>query len=226
MEKTNLNDKLSGKLKFQLINNPDFEKSIASPDQVQSELFEIEKQIIEQKIPVDIGVATDDHLKQRENVSFVEFRRGSSSRKPGYILAAWSFFSALCDTLINFGMACLFMVASSLVMQSQSDQVFEFFQDSFPIIFILLFMAFQSLYMLVTRAFIGASLGEWASGIRLGSVKDRLDSFYVARVFGRSLMVFCTGIITLPVLSLLIGKDAAGFLSGIYLVKIDYKNHV
>jgi hypothetical protein len=226
MDKTKNNDKFTDKLKFQLINNPDFEKKVVQPGLVENELFEIEKQIIEQKIPIDLGVATDEHIKQRENVSFVEFRRGSSSRKPGYVLAAWSFFSALCDTLINFGIACLFMVASSLVMQRQSEEVFEFFQDSFPIIFILLFMAFQSLYMLLTRAFIGASLGEWASGIRLGSVKDRLDSFYIARVFGRSLMVFCTGIFVLPILSLLIGKDAAGFLSGIYLVKIDHKNHV
>ena len=207
-----------------IIPSQDFEKSPAS-DKISNELFEIEKQIIEKRIPMDVGVATEDHINELENLRFVEFRRGSS-RRPGYALAGWSLVSSVCDTLISFALVCFFMMAGSWVLQAPAREVFGFFQYSFAFVFGFFWVGMQTVYMVITRAFLGASLGEWACGLRLGSVQDRAGSFYVLRVFMRCLMVFVSGLVLLPVLSVMLGKDLAGYFSGINLVKIDFKNHV
>jgi hypothetical protein len=73
------------------------------------------------------------------------------------------------------------------------------------------------LYLITTRAFLGCSIGEGACGLRLGKPLERQASNYVLRVILRNTVVVVTGVVVLPVLSLLTRKDLQGLISGVSL---------
>ena len=63
----------------------------------------------------------------------------------------------------------------------------------------------------------GNSIGDWACGIEVGSKAQRSLSGFPLRVVLRTGLIFLTGIILLPILSLLSGFDVAGRISGTQL---------
>jgi hypothetical protein len=83
----------------------------------------------------------------------------------------------------------------------------------------LLFIAVTFVYMVVNRAFLGYTPGEWAFDQRCGKPADMDSLTYIPRIALRSLIVIATGFITTQVLSFLFNKDIAGKLSGITLFR-------
>ena len=75
------------------------------------------------------------------------------------------------------------------------------------------------IYMVVNRAFLGFTPGEWAFDQQCGEVKQQNDFMYIPRIALRTALVIATGFVTLPFLSYLFNKDIAGNLSGISLFK-------
>ncbi len=71
------------------------------------------------------------------------------------------------------------------------------------------------MYLIVTRFFMGASVGEWACNLRLGQPNQRIKTTYLLKVIFRTSLIMVTGVFIIPVLSLILKKDMAGEMSGI-----------
>ncbi len=85
---------------------------------------------------------------------------------------------------------------------------------------ILVFGGYLWLYMVMLRSFLGFTLGDWACGLRLGAIEQRLGPGYSLRVVFRAGIFIATGIIFLPILSLIVGRDLAGQWSGLQLWQV------
>lgn len=82
-----------------------------------------------------------------------------------------------------------------------------------------LFATVTFIYMVVNRAFLGYTPGEWAFDQICGTISDRKNLMYIPRTIFRTALVILTGFIVLPVLSYLFNKDIAGKISGVMLYK-------
>jgi len=74
-------------------------------------------------------------------------------------------------------------------------------------------------YLLVSRTFFAKTLGEWATDYQLGTIQQTFKMSYPLRVTMRALVTTITGIVVLPLLSLITRKDIVGILSGVKLHK-------
>lgn len=148
------------------------------------------------------------------------FHRGSSRPGVGYKLALWSALASFIDFLVVVSMVCFFIVLFSLMTNSTFQTVLVFLQASL-FQFSMGSLFFISLtYMIFLRSLLGYSIGDWACGLRLGTPKERLLKFYSLRVCLRTLIVFASGIVVLPILSLIFGRDLAGLISGLPLMSL------
>ncbi|MEK6627491.1 MAG: metalloendopeptidase [Bdellovibrionota bacterium] len=82
-----------------------------------------------------------------------------------------------------------------------------------------LFLGITFIYMVVNRAFIGCTPGEWAFDQCCGNEKQASSLSYIPRLALRTLVVMATGFVTLPILSYLLNKDIAGQIIGVNLFK-------
>jgi hypothetical protein len=85
-----------------------------------------------------------------------------------------------------------------------------------------LFFSITFIYMVVNRAFIGFTPGEWAFDQRCGSEEQMHSLMFIPRLAFRTALVMVTGFVTLPVLSYLFNKDVAGLIAGVNLFKKPY----
>ena len=83
----------------------------------------------------------------------------------------------------------------------------------------LLFIAVSFIYMVVNRAFVGYTPGEWAFDQRLGTEKDMESMLYIPRIAFRSILNIATGFVLIPFLSYLFNKDIAGQITGVSLFR-------
>lgn len=83
----------------------------------------------------------------------------------------------------------------------------------------LLFISVTFVYMVVNRAFLGFTPGEWAFDQRCGKTNEMDSLTYIPRIALRSLVVITTGFVTMQILSYLFNKDIAGQISGITLFR-------
>jgi hypothetical protein len=83
----------------------------------------------------------------------------------------------------------------------------------------LLFVAVAFIYMVVNRAFVGYTPGEWAFDQRLGQQNEMENLTYIPRIALRSFITIATGFVSLPLLSYLFNKDVAGQISGVALYR-------
>ncbi len=81
----------------------------------------------------------------------------------------------------------------------------------------LLVFSVAQLYFILSRSFFGQTLGEWSMDIQLGQPKEQEKVSYIFKMILRSVMITITGFITLPVISMITGKDIAGRLSKLKL---------
>jgi hypothetical protein len=79
----------------------------------------------------------------------------------------------------------------------------------------LLFISGLQLYLLTARSFFGASLGEWAFDVQLGTDHDQKLPVYPLLVAWRTILVTMTGFVVLPILSLIFRRDLAKILTGL-----------
>lgn len=150
------------------------------------------------------------------------FQGGPSAKRKGYVLALWSWIASFIDLLILVSVSCAFLVSFSLVMKTSLEPlVKEFYRNQHQgFLFFQVFILMTWLYSVTTRTFMGATVGEWACSLRLGKPHERLQSAYVLRVLLRSTLIVASGLVTLPLLSLLVGRDLAGKLSGLRLFSL------
>jgi hypothetical protein len=89
-------------------------------------------------------------------------------------------------------------------------------KEMFAISFVFSFWV----YLVIMRVFMGASLGEWSCQLRLGQPLQRIKPTYVLRVAARTTTLLLTGVVTIPLISLLLKRDLLGELTGIYIYSL------
>lgn len=148
------------------------------------------------------------------------FHQGPRSRRRGAKLIIWSWFAALIDSFVLVGMSLIFLVSFLFVMKSSWVGFVSQGAEFFVLAGVSIFVVFSFFYMIMLRSVLGYTLGDWACDLRLGSQLQRQSSFYSFRVLLRSLFLMVTGVILLPLLSLLLRKDLAGSLSGVRIYSL------
>ena len=123
------------------------------------------------------------------------------------------------DVLIVVSMVCVFFFVALLL---QKWLVAPVPLDRATLVRLMgpLFLLLHASYLVLARVFLGSSLGEWACGLRLGEPRQRFSPRYVFLVLLRFTVVVATGVVILPILSLLSGVDWAGRLSGVPLISV------
>jgi hypothetical protein len=75
------------------------------------------------------------------------------------------------------------------------------------------------IYQLATRSLIGHTLGDWATDVRLGTPQQQSSWFYPVAVLWRHLVFWATGVVVLPLLSLMVRRDLGKYLTGVSLYR-------
>lgn len=129
--------------------------------------------------------------------------------------------AGILDGMVVTGIGTILLVCIMLITQVNLVGLLNNAQTDGPTMFhlALLFVAVFQLYMLTARSFAGASLGEWAFDLQMGSDEDQRRAVYPVQVAWRTIVVTLTGIVVLPFLSLLFRKDLAKHLSGLQLFR-------
>lgn len=158
------------------------------------------------------------------NLNSVGTRRGAAdSPKPNLQPTSTSISSAILDGIVVTALALVFVVALMVVTGVDLGMVVANMGGDIltQLSFALLFVAVMQMYVMISRSFYGRTLGEWTFDIQLGKDNEIVEEKYPLRVAMRSLLVTATGLVILPLLSLLTGKDLAGQLTGTQLYRSD-----
>ncbi|MEQ1722587.1 MAG: hypothetical protein ABL930_05385 [Pseudobdellovibrio sp.] len=154
----------------------------------------------------------DDHLS---------FQSGSQKRS-GIKLALWSWMSASIDALILISISCFGIILFSILMKTQMRDILQISNVESNIIrlFMVSFLFSFWAYLVVMRLFMGASVGEWSCHLRLGQPVQRIKSSYVLRVIARTTLMLLTGVVVIPIVSLILKRDIAGDLTGLRIYSL------
>ncbi len=150
---------------------------------------------------------------------------GGPTRRKGRVRVLWSLMASMIDTLFLLGISCLFCWVFAKVMQTSTFSVFRDLQlmgrslGALGLVGFILITA-SWFYMVILRGLFGSSIGEWACDLRLGAPDDEEKEYFILKVIFRATLVITTGLITLPLISLITGKDIAGQICGLRLVSL------
>lgn len=146
-----------------------------------------------------------------------QFRRGPVVPRKRWQVTMWSFLASIIDALFLFGVVALAVASAQLALGGALSLSPKFWSFKF-LTFGLMGLIFC--YLVLLRSFLGFTLGEWACSLRLGFPWERLDSKYIPKIALRSFIVLSTGIVVLPILSLIFDSDFAGEASGVHLMSL------
>lgn len=127
----------------------------------------------------------------------------------------------LLDLFVIFGLANIFVMPlilitgidlSYILTNAQSDPALQ-------ISLAILCLAVLNFYLMTSRSFFGATLGEWACDLSLGNDAKKQSPIYPILVALRCVVMTVTGIVTLPFLGLLTQRDLLGRLCFVRLNK-------
>lgn len=151
----------------------------------------------------------------------VGFHSGSQKRT-GMKLALWSWMSAMIDSLILTSISCFTMILLSVLLKSGNFDILKYMFSDLNLmeIFTVIFLFSAWTYLITMRIFMGATLGEWSCQLRLGQPVQRIQATYILKVIARTTLILSTGVITLPILSLLLKRDLTGGLTGVKIYSL------
>ena len=188
-------------------------------DRIKPENAPIPLEIPEDKTPSVPSIYPEslkNIFRNRQNLEWemgTGFHSGPVGRRKGYKLTLWSLVASTIDALLLVGMSCIFLMVFIKIIHVPLTK--GLLRD-----FAMIYVLGSWLYMITTRFFLGSSIGEAACDIRLGKPQERMSSWYFLRVVIRATLIVATGLIILPALSLLIGRDIPGMLSGLKLFSL------
>ncbi len=149
-------------------------------------------------------------------------RRGSADSHSARLQpAVFSFSAAILDTMMVLAVALMFLITLLLVTGVKLAMVFKGVQTDLmtQASMFLLYISVLQLYVIVSRSFFGKTLGEWTFEYQMGDDKQIQSAMYPILVLWRSLVVMATGVVTLPLLSVVFRRDLASFLTGLQFYK-------
>lgn len=158
-----------------------------------------------------------NYLNRLDFIETTDFSGGSQTRR-GYKLALWTWASAAVDHLIILAMTCLFLLASTVVLKSSLK--FMLAARNLTLTSFFIYIVVCVTYFVMLRVFLGATIGEYSCGLRLGEPSERLKKTYILRILFRTALIIGTGILTLPLVSTLFKKDLAGQICGISIYSL------
>lgn len=148
-------------------------------------------------------------------------RGASNSPKSKLAPATMSIESALLDLIIVTGLSLVFMVALLMVTKVDLNIVFKNLNTDFmtQISLGVMFLAVMQMYVVISRSFFGRTLGEWTFDLQMGEDEEQKNGIYPVQIAARSALVTLTGLILLPLISAIIGRDVAGQITGVKLYR-------
>lgn len=151
-----------------------------------------------------------------------DIRRGAADDpRISLIKASTCFQAALLDLIMVTALSLLFLVSLLLITGVALQSIVRNVQvdTTTQVSCVLLFLAVLQMYVVISRSFFGRTLGEWTFDYQLGEDKDHSKLLYPLKVAWRSLLICLTGLITLPILSLIFQTDIAAYLTGLQLYR-------
>lgn len=185
---------------------------------------EIEKTRVPKKDSGTSGDLAKSSLFRRD-YNVVDFDLGflgGPQKRTGFRLSIWMWLAATIDTLVVAAISCFFMLCLAVLIKLGLRQTlgFTLSSENALMTFLVFFTFCGWMYFIASRTLTGASLGEHTCALRLGQPHERVKRTYLARVVIRTTMTLLTGIITLPLLSLLVKKDIAGRITGLNIYSL------
>lgn len=163
-------------------------------------------------------------LRQNQRLDFDTTKRTTkktATTAEEYVLTNWNFSSTFLDSMLIVASSLLCMII--LLVITKADLIANLTQpDEAGLIYLstlAMFAGVTFIYMTVNRVFMGATPGEWAFDQRIGKPEEMTSPYYVLKVIARSLIVMATGFVVMPVLSLIMGRDVAGSITGASLYR-------
>lgn len=185
---------------------------------------EIEKTRVPKKDSGHSGDLTKSPLFRR-GYNIVDFDLGflgGPQKRTGFRLSIWMWLAATIDTLVIAAISCFFMFCLTAAIKLGLRQAlgFTLSNENALMTFLVCFIFTGWMYFIASRTLTGASIGEHTCALRLGQPHERVKRSYLARVIIRTTMTLCTGIIMLPLLSLLVKKDIVGRITGLNIYSL------
>ena len=167
--------------------------------------------------------------RERLNESFAKaFPHAEREKKkelpkemPAVVPTAGHLGAGILDAMVVTGVATILLVAILAITKVNLVALLTNAQTDGPtqIHLALLFIAVLQLYLLTARSFFGASLGEWAFDMQLGTEEDQRATVYPLLVAWRTILVTVTGLVTMPVLSVIFRRDLLSYLTRLHLYR-------
>lgn len=147
---------------------------------------------------------------------------GGPQKRSGFRLSIWMWLASTIDTLVIAAVSCFLMLCYSLLLKAGLKQIlgFTLAKENALITFLVFFVFSGWMYFISSRTLTGASIGEHTCSLRLGQPHERVKRSYLPRVIIRTTLTLLTGIITLPLLSLVINKDVVGRITGLNIYSL------
>lgn len=156
-----------------------------------------------------------------EKKADVIFDKIPTEVKNNGIKTAWALAPFLVDLMM---VSAFFLIGLIISLYVTKVDIIDFTMSSLKNIenmmvlpAIMLMMIFM--YVLLTRIFIGGTLGEMVFDMQLGTSKDQKSAVYGFKVLARLVLVIMTGFATLPLLSWIFRTDLSGKILRLPLVK-------
>lgn len=210
----------------------EIEESRIAKSHLGSELPTVPKSLIEKEIlgsyPEKVqqrqteklvsDVIRNQFKSQLDSIVFDEKPKVMSSSLP---VVSASFPAMMFDAIFSFAISLIFLIA--LVFVTRIDVLNIVRATSIyltnQISLLVLYIAISQLYIVIGRTFCGQTLGEWAFDIQLGTKEEQREDRFPLRVLSRAIIVTLTGVIVLPLLSLILGRDLVSKISGLKLYR-------
>ncbi|MAE73488.1 MAG: hypothetical protein CL675_05290 [Bdellovibrionaceae bacterium] len=150
-------------------------------------------------------------------------RSGHGGAEPKYRESTLSVTSMFLDVMTTAAVTILFLI--SMILATNID-VFSIFRKIPEDIYLgavvgTMFLSVWFMYVVIARSFCGRTLGEWTFDLQLGTKEQQAKALYPLQVVWRSLFVMATGVVVLPLLSVVFRKDLAKVFTGLQLYKVD-----
>ncbi len=181
---------------------------------------------ISERTPLPAGISKDIFQRllilDNDVTPCVGFHGGSKKRS-GLKLALWTWLSATIDTCILISVSCFFIVLASFLMKTTPGSLLSLFlkEQNAVVSIATTFLAISWIYLVFMRAFMESTIGEMACDLRLGEPLQRLKLTYILKVMVRTTAIMLTGVVLLPLTSLLLSKDISGELSGLKMYSLE-----
>lgn len=170
----------------------------------------------------EVSGAVDDILKTLQEKRKLDFVKAKPQVKhePLFQMATIDFSAVLMDAMLvtASSLGCLII----LLMVTKVD-LFALLTTSPDVSALLgiggIFAANAWIYLVINRVFLGYTPGEWVFDQRLGLPIDHGKNIYGVQVALRATVVVLTGVILLPILSMITRTDLAGKITGLSLFR-------